>query len=412
MRPNLKPVTKEKLKEEHWKVRLIAVIILISIGAAAFSYAIFSSLQTESGWVEITADSGSEGIWGDEFVFLYELGADDVSATREKKLLTLLYTRTSEQAYKIFNNDMGFEGINNVYELNHHPNEVLEVDKALYDAFSLFTSYNNRNLYLGPVYDRYNEIFYCNDDADTYDYDPYRNSDVALEYLDIIKYAGDSKQIELKLLGNNKVELFVSEEYMAYARDNQITEFIDFSWMRNAFVVDYLSDVMIENGYTHGTLSSYDGFSRNLDERKTEYSFNIYDRVGQNIYEAGIMKYSGKRSFVFFRDYRLTSRDDCHYYEFENGEIRTPYLDIDDGLCKSALPNLVAYSDNIGCAAILMEVCPVYIADDFESDNLDKLISSGIYSIYCDNYGIICNDKMVRFTELYDVDGVSYIFMK
>lgn len=36
--------------------------------------------------------------------------------------------------------------------------------------------------------------------------------------------------------------------------------------MKNAFITDYVADVMIDNGYTLGSLTSYDGFTRNLDQ--------------------------------------------------------------------------------------------------------------------------------------------------
>ena len=54
--------------------------------------------------------------------------------------------------------------------------------------------------------------------------------------------------------------------------------------------------VMLENGYTRGVISSYDGFFRNLDERDVSYSFHIFDRVGQDIYPAAVMEYNGPES--------------------------------------------------------------------------------------------------------------------
>ena len=58
----------------------------------------------------------------------------------------------------------------------------------------------------------------------------------------------------------------VSDDYLAFAEKNFISDFIDFSWMKNAFITDYVADVMIDNGYTLGSLTSYDGFTRNLDQ--------------------------------------------------------------------------------------------------------------------------------------------------
>lgn len=72
--------------------------------------------------------------------------------------------------------------------------------------------------------------------------------------------------MNVELLGGNQVKLSVSDDYLAFAEKNFISDFIDFSWMKNAFITDYVADVMIDNGYTLGSLTSYDGFTRNLDQ--------------------------------------------------------------------------------------------------------------------------------------------------
>lgn len=408
-RPNLKPVTKVKLDERYARVRLALVVLLVLIAAAAFAYGVFSYFQQEPGWVEIGADSGSGGTCGDEFVFLYELGAGEFSATAEKKALTLLYTQATEQAYQLFNADTGFEGIHNVYTLNRHPNEVLDVDEALYDAFSLLKSYENRNLYLAPLYARYDDLFSCNDDGQTDDFDPYRSSAVAAEYQELAAYAADPNQVDVQLLGGGKVRLFVSEEYLAYAEENGITDFIDFFWMKNAFLLDFLADRLTENGYTHGTLSSYDGFSRNLDDRNMTYSLNLYDRVGQAVYEAAVLEYSGARSFVSLRDHKMTWMDDRHYYEYADGETRSSYVDIQDGRCRSAVPDLTAYSAQMGCAQLLLEVTPLYIADDLDVAALNALCQGGIFSVYCKDRTVCYNDAELCLSQFYDRDGVCYM---
>ncbi|MGM9662313.1 MAG: hypothetical protein ACI3WR_04395 [Oscillospiraceae bacterium] len=396
------------LSEEHATARLALTAALLIVAAIAFVYALSSYLQGEPGWTQIEANAGSETNCGDDFLLLYELGVGENASATEKKALTQLYTELCEQAYRLFNYDEGFEGVNNVYALNQNPNEVLEVDQALYDAFSLLQRYGDRSLYMAPIYARYDDIFFCDDDVQTYDYDPYQNEDVAAEYRELAAYAADPAQVDLQLLGGGKVKLFVSEEYLAYARENGISSFIDFFWMKNAFITDYLAEGLAAKGYTSGTLSSYDGFSRNLDDRDITYSFNIYDRVGTSIYSAAVMEYSGCRSFVALRNYPTSQLDRWHYYEFSNGEIRSSYLDIRDGCCRSALPDLVAYSSNMGCAQTLLEVSPLYIADKLDEEALNALGGEGVFSVYCKDFSICYNDKALQLSELYDSGGVRY----
>ena len=160
-RPNLKPVTKVELSEEHVGIRIFVVVLLIAVAAAAFAYSLYSCSRVESGWTQIKVDSALGASCGDELVFMYELGAGNMSATAENKALSLLYSEAAVQAYKIFNADISFDGVTNVYDLNQHPNEIMEVDEVLYNAFALLESYGNRNIYMSPIYMRYDDMFFA-----------------------------------------------------------------------------------------------------------------------------------------------------------------------------------------------------------------------------------------------------------
>ena len=240
--------------------------------------------------------------------------------------------------------------------------------------------------------------------------------------------------MNLELLGEGRVRLFVSREYLAYAQENGIDSFIDFYWMKNAFVADYLAESLIEAGYTRGSISSYDGFVRNLDGRDVSYSFNLYDRVapgeaasreetgdeagqGQGPDGAGTdaqilrlatLQYKGPASLVYLRDYPVTSMDQ-RYYRMADGQMRTAYIDPRDGLCHSSLGSLVSYSysSTLGCADVLLSVLPVYMADAFDPEAAEALAEGGesadsragaIYSVYRQGSVIRVNDPQAQLT--------------
>ncbi|MCC8103384.1 MAG: hypothetical protein LIP11_14385 [Clostridiales bacterium] len=398
------------IKIKHWKLRLVFVILFAVIGISALANGVVSLLSSDEGWQEIEADSSSTGNNGSEFFFEVYLGASGLSVSAEKKALISLYTSALETAYQNFHNEESFDGVNNICYINAHPNEEITVDDILYDAFALMEESGGRQLYLGPIYTEYNNLFYCNDDWETAEYDPYQNEEVAEYFAEILSYASSDEQIELRLLGDHTIMLYVSDEYLAFAEETGFLSFIDFFWMKNAFIIDYLADTLIENGYTLGAISSYDGFARNLDTSGTEWTFNIYNHVGQTVYQAASMEYEGARSIVFLRDYMMNSSFDVqHYYELEDGEFRTAYIDTTDGYCKSSIDSLVSYSEDLGCAEILLRMIPIYIADEFDADALEELGEDGIYSVYCEEQVIYCNDPDASITDLYDEDDVTYV---
>ncbi len=402
-----KPVEKVELSEKHVKLRFVLVILLALIGATGIGFGVSSLFGADSGWREIEAKS-QELNCSDDFIFLYYLGGSGISASAENRALTLAYSEAAGEAYRLFTNDSDFDGVHNVRYINQHPNQEIQVEEALYQAFSKLEEYGDRHLYLAPVYMQYDDIFSSNDDTEAMYYDPYRNEEVAAEYADIAAYARDSASVNLDLLGDNKIRLTVSSEYLAYAEENAITSFIDFFWMKNAFIADYLAEAMISKGYTRGCLSSYDGFIRNLDDGGFKYSVNLYDRVGSAVYPAALVDYTGPMSMVYLRNYGINARDKEHYYELQDGTIRTPYLDMEDGLCKSSRSDFLCYGEQASCAEVLLQMTPIYIADSFQAEQVDALKNDGIYSVYCDNGAIFYNDPSAAFSKLYQDEAVSY----
>ena len=94
--------------------------------------------------------------------------------------------------------------------------------------------------------------------------------------------------------------------------------------MKNAFIADYLADTLEAEGFTSGYLSSYDGFTRNLDRRRNEYAFNLFDRQGSDVNLPAKMRYTAPLSIVFLRDYPMGEQDKWHYYAFRENRHDVP----------------------------------------------------------------------------------------
>ncbi len=402
--PHPKPVEKIELSEKHTKLRLVLTILLLLVGVGLITYAISSLFSADTGWCRIESNATSYNC-GEDFTFLYELGNAGMSATSEKKAITSLYSDATERAFRLFTNDVAYDEVCNVYYINRHPNEELTVDEVLYEAFSLIRDYGDRSIYLAPIYAQYDDLFSCTDDSQAVDFDPRLNDEVAASYAEIAAYANSKDAVDIELLGDNRIRLNVSEEYLSYAQEHYIESFVDFFWMKNAFIADYLADVMISNGYTNGCLSSNDGFVRNMDSGDESYSYGISDLVGQVIYPAAQMVYTGPAGIVELCAYGTGGP---YYYMFQNGEIRTPYLDTRDGLCKSAVADLICYSHSRSCAEILLRMVPVYIADSFQAEKLTEMAATDIYSIYCSDSRIIYNDRSLALEDLYDEEDAHY----
>ena len=407
--PHLPPVERIELSWKNYKVRIIAAAVFLVVGVWLLARSAAGLLGTDPGWQTIEADSGAEANCASDFTFFYELGAGGRSAAAEKRALTEAYTEAAVAAYRLFNANESFEGVANVHELNRHPNEVLTVDEALYGAFELLERYGDRSVYLGPVYETYSGLFSCGEDWQTVDFDPYVNPDIAAFYAQAAAYARDPGSVSVELLGDGQVRLNVSEEYLAFAGRNDTSRFVDFNWLSNAFIADYLAQTLSGQGYTHGALTSYDGFIRNLDSREGTYALDLYDKEGQVVYPAAVMRYQGPKSIVYLRGYPAGSQDSRRFYQMENGGIRTAYVDAADGLCKNAVDDLICYSGSAGCAETLLRMIPVYVADTLRRSDLSAPAADGIYAVWPEDRVLYYTDPALVLTELYSGEAAEYV---
>ena len=406
--PHPRPVEKIELSERSTGLRLIVVLVLIVVAGVAFAGAVNGLLTPQTGWQTIQADTSAGPTCGDDFVFLYDLGSSGAVLRAESREVTDLYSQACRKAFQLFHTVESFEGVTNLRDINLHPNETLTVDEALYRAFEAVKESGDRTVYLGPVYARYGDLFHCTDESQLLDFDPYLSDEVGESYAADAAFARDPQAVDVRLLGNGRVCLYVSEEYLAYAGREGIDTFLDFGWLKNAFIADYLADVLAENGYTSGSISSYDGFSRCLDSRDVTYAQNIYDRVDGVIYPAAVMEYAGPRSLVSLRSYPISDQDGERFYPLKSGEIRTMYLDPADGRCRSAAQDLLCYSKTAGCAETALRAAGVYVADALDAQAVKGLSDEGVYCVYSEDRVLYATDPELTLTELYQTEGAAY----
>lgn len=353
----IKPVKKIELNESNVKLRIIAVVAMIVIAATAFGFGIHSLIKGDAGWHFINCVMDDYNVSGD-FTFVYYTENRKVKSSVEA-----LYSKACVDAFSMFSSNTRSEEVNNIWTINNAPNKEAEVSKTLYDALKRCVDNNALYLYLGPLYYEYEGLCLSDSDEEAKEFDPER-SEAQREYFDkIIGFVSSGKDIELRFLGDNRVMLYVSKDYASFAQNYGGIRFIDLGWMKNAFIIDYIAETMIEAGYTHGSISSYDGYSRCLDDSGEEYKYALMmpteDKLGLTAY--GIYTYNGRRSHVVYRDYMLYGEDKIRYYNYEDGTVIFPYLTYPEGKMSAKYSTLYCYSDSLSCADIMLKTAGSYI---------------------------------------------------
>ena len=389
-RPPVRKIINIELPEGRLGLRIALVIVLIVLAVASFALGINSLVSTDAGLTEITALSGEMNA-GSSFTFYYYLGYGGADATDEKRELRNVYTEAATDALELFCADIETEETGGLYRLSRSPNEILNVDEALYSALEQLEASDSRYHYLAPLYEQYYALCSSMGDEEAAQYDPRLDAAQGEFFAEAAAFAADETAVDIELLGDGKVRLRVSDEYLAFAQENGIVSFLDLGWMENAFIADYLAETLEAAGYTRGALISDDGFMRCLDEETgSEYSFNFTHREGGEVTVLSTLRFSGRVSIACLRDYPAEGSDGEGYYLYENGTLRSPFLDTSDGLDRSSKPELCGYSFDEGCAALALTLAPIFIADTLNTEALVTLENEGI-TVYYAKDGALCS---------------------
>ena len=377
--PNMPKVIRVELSEKNLRARLIGLVILLAIAFTAIVMGVKAWLTTEPGWKVL--ECYAEGVtYSDDFVVNYYLGANGNNATAEEKAINAVFSQAMTDAYRIFTDQPLEDGTHNMAYLNAHLNETVSIEPALYRALELLESAGLRHAYLAPVYVEYKTVFLSQNGMEAAAYDPMKNEELMAYVRELAAYAADPESIRLELLGGGQVCLRVSDEYLAFIEDHEINAVMDLNWMTNAFVADFVADALAENGFTHGYVASYDGFTRNLGGLDQEFLQNIFARDGREAFQAGALSYTGSFTCVYLRDYPLSESDRWHYMAYEDGSITSTFLDPADGASKGAVSDLLVYSSDKSCGELLALAAPVMIADSLDPQSL--LDAQGVEAIW------------------------------
>lgn len=408
-RPYLRPVTRIELSESNIKLRWVGIILLLAIGVVSIFIGLTSMLNTEPGWQTVEV-STKEANCGGDFTLQYDFSQAGSGASMAYKQLTNVYSEAAVRAYKLFSSAVREDGLENIAYLNDHPNEPVWVEKELYEALSLLSAYDSRQVFLAPIVVEYNRVFLCENEEEAVLYAPTRDGETVAWLRELGRFVSDPEMIRLELIGEEQVQLTVAQEYLDFVRENEIETLFDLGWMKNAFVADFLAAVLEKNGYIHGNLTSFDGFTRNLDDRGTEYAFNLFDRKENEVNLPAAMHYDAPLAIVSLRSYPMGEQDRWHYYAFSDGETLTVMLDPETGLPVNALENLVSYG-NFSCSEILLQAEKVFVAPEFDRDALMAMAEEEIYSVWFEGWELCYNDAALTLTENVEGGAEKYRFV-
>ena len=392
-RPYIRPVTRVELSEKDVKKRTVLAIVFLAIAVIAIGYGLFSLVNTQPGWVEVTGSSREPNVSSD-VKLMYDFSRSGGSATAENKKLSLIYTQACRDAHVVFSPD---EPTGGIAALTAAPGEAVKVDPALWEAFRLLEEHGDRTVYLAPVYTEYARVFRSEGDGEAMVYDPAHSEEAAQLVRELASYCADPEHIRVEVLEDNCLRLVLSEEYRAYAAEYGLETLLDFGWMRGAFVVDLIADRLLENGFTKGYLISFDGFARYLGAGEEPFTVNVYHKRGNDLYRPAQVAFQGPMAWVRLRTYPAEVRDREHSYVYADGTAVSAHIDPTDGMNRTGAEDLLVLGERC-CAELALEAAPRFIGEKLEEEALRESLEKGIAYVWCEGTKVLTTDPDLALT--------------
>ena len=355
---NLPAVERIELSQRRVPLRAALAAAGILAALALLAVSLRGLLAVNDGWREIESD-GSRGVHcGGDFVFSAE-----VNGAAEAKRLSLAWTEATAAALTMFDPNAIDALSPNLGYLNAHPGEDVALPPALYRA--LKAAAPARYVFLAPVYDLQRSLCGCQDDSETAAFDPLQDGDLRDFCARAAAFARDPASVALSFPSDGVARLELSDAYAAFLAENGCGAAVDFGWMKNAFIIDYLADCAVSAGLGRGCIASVDGFVRCLDATGAPYAVNLYRWWDGAALPAGAVRYAGPMSLASLRAFPADAADRRNFYVFRDGAVRAPHADLSDGLARASVASLTGASRDMGCGELLTALLPVFISETF-----------------------------------------------
>lgn len=384
--PNVKRKQKIELNNKNIGLRTIFFFVFLILSIAGFAYGVKSCLEVETGWETISSNSVYD--YDDYFTLKYYLDNDTITT---KKAVSVMYQSLIEDGYELYSSFLDSDSYNVKY-INSNPNTTITIDHSLYTAFEKINSSNlSRILFMGPLYYFYGYILASEADYEAMNNDPLYNSETKDLFDELLTYITDENCISLSLLGNDKIKLNVSNSYLNYASESLDNyPYMDFMYLQNAFVIDYVVDGLVASGYNNGIMNSIDGYTRSFTNCNITY--NIYDYVNSEKKAISNYSYTGNKAVISLNSFSLSSSTDYLYYTYENGLTRSPYITYNDYSNTVMSSSFNVIGDNYSLSNLLLKVLPVYFNNTISNTIIKNICGENISLSYTKNNTLyICN---------------------
>ena len=304
-----------EVSDKHVGLRVVLFIVALALAVSAFSYAVTSLGEKESGYQSVSTSG--------DIAFSYYFEGTSNSIKKQLKALQSVYSSILtdycdqlDATITNLNSNLGVEV--------SVPSAVYEVLK---DAYARTLEQKNFNMFAGALYAEWESILILDDASE---FDPLNSEYMAYRISEIAREVSDLSNFSLEFVDDSTctVRFSVSQHYSDFASEFELEAGpLDLNLMENAYKLSIIASELEVQGYNNGYLVSSEGLARTLSET-SEQGYVLYglDENGE-VAERGNFGVSGTSSKVFMSAFSFGT----HYNATVNGRLRHLFFDTTTG---------------------------------------------------------------------------------
>ena len=230
------------VSNKHIKLRVALTISFFVIAIVAIIIGISSIGDKDPGVYEVTPKIHDDyPNYGNGFKGVFDFTEGDT------KLLYKQYeeemSKSLQMSYALFDETKVYTSYNSISSLALHPNEEMTLSDITYstleDALAKTNESKNYSIYSAPIY-AYWDWLYSLDEENRELNDP-KNNPISMELLNKLVGFCNGGDIQLNLLGDNKAKLVVSQEYLNFREQENITApLVSLNVLKDAYRMELL----------------------------------------------------------------------------------------------------------------------------------------------------------------------------
>lgn len=308
---------------KHLGLKIVLFVILLVTGLTFMTLGLLGVFSFSKGYVKVDLDTSDNNLKKTNISYFTYVDGNKIKRNNQLSDIKGIYNSEFSKIYMLVDEENSYSGIVNIKYLNDNLNKDIQVDSLLYsilsDSYTKTKEKKNYSIFSSYLTLKWDEILkndLINDPIDSKE----NQEDINLA----LSYINNLDNFTLEFKKDNVINLSISEDYLNYRKENEITTpIISLGILKDSYIINHLKDTLNEKTTGDGYLISTDGYISTLKNFQGE-SINIASVDSLKVTNTLTIDVNKNSSYVYYyyfdyfnlKAYRIKDKEGNYKYRY------------------------------------------------------------------------------------------------